>query len=152
MVVVGASRSYSSAAHTVSSEHSRLALRVHGARGGNHVLDADIRDYFGSIDQTKLLKLVARHQFRVTYSNTSVSPLAVGAYHSLHAPASSLPSVLDVTARTEAGLVMALRHRHVPAAAVQFHPESILSAAGGHGLALVRNAVSALVPAAADPG
>src|SRR5215204_434911 len=35
-------------------------LRVHGARGGNHVLDADIRDYFGSIDQTKLLKLVAQ--------------------------------------------------------------------------------------------
>jgi len=34
-------------------------LRVHGARGGNHVLDADIRDYFGSIDHTKLLKLVA---------------------------------------------------------------------------------------------
>ena len=36
------------------------ALRVHGARGGNHVLDADIRDYFGSIDHTKLLKLVAQ--------------------------------------------------------------------------------------------
>lgn len=35
------------------------ALRVHGARGGNHVLDADIRDYFGSIDHAKLLKLVA---------------------------------------------------------------------------------------------
>jgi len=35
-------------------------LRVLGARGGNHVLDADIRDYFGSIDQAKLLKLVAR--------------------------------------------------------------------------------------------
>ena len=34
-------------------------LRVRGARGGNHVLDADIRDYFGSIDQTKLLTLVA---------------------------------------------------------------------------------------------
>jgi group II intron reverse transcriptase/maturase len=34
-------------------------LRVHGARGGNHVLDADIRDYFGRIDHTKLLKLVA---------------------------------------------------------------------------------------------
>jgi RNA-directed DNA polymerase len=33
-------------------------LRVQGARGGNHVLDADIRDYFGSIDHTKLLKLV----------------------------------------------------------------------------------------------
>jgi group II intron reverse transcriptase/maturase len=34
-------------------------LRSHGARGGNHVLDADIRDYFGSIDHTKLLTLVA---------------------------------------------------------------------------------------------
>jgi group II intron reverse transcriptase/maturase len=33
---------------------------VLGARGGNHVLDADIRDYFGSIDQAKLLRLVAR--------------------------------------------------------------------------------------------
>jgi group II intron reverse transcriptase/maturase len=35
-------------------------LRVHGARGGNHVLDADIRDYFGRIDQQRLLRLVAR--------------------------------------------------------------------------------------------
>jgi group II intron reverse transcriptase/maturase len=35
-------------------------LRVLGARGYNHVLDADIRDYFGSIDQAKLLGLVAR--------------------------------------------------------------------------------------------
>jgi RNA-directed DNA polymerase len=35
-------------------------LRVHGVRGGNHVLDADIRDYFGRIDQTKLLTLVAQ--------------------------------------------------------------------------------------------
>jgi group II intron reverse transcriptase/maturase len=33
---------------------------VHGARGGHHVLDADIRDYFGSIDHTTLLTLVAR--------------------------------------------------------------------------------------------
>jgi RNA-directed DNA polymerase len=35
-------------------------LRRHGARGGNHVLDADIRDYFGSIDHDKLMTLVAR--------------------------------------------------------------------------------------------
>jgi group II intron reverse transcriptase/maturase len=33
-------------------------LRVQGARGGHHVLDADIRDYFGSIDQTKLMRLL----------------------------------------------------------------------------------------------
>jgi group II intron reverse transcriptase/maturase len=36
------------------------ALRKLGAKGGHHVLDADIRDYFGSIDHTKLMKLVAR--------------------------------------------------------------------------------------------
>jgi RNA-directed DNA polymerase len=35
-------------------------LRQRGARGGNHVLDADIRDYFGSIDHGKLMTLVAR--------------------------------------------------------------------------------------------
>ena len=35
-------------------------LRAHGARGGNHVLDADIRDYFGSIDHSKLMRLVER--------------------------------------------------------------------------------------------
>jgi retron-type reverse transcriptase len=35
-------------------------LRKRGAKGGNHVLDADIRDYFGSIDHEKLMKLVAR--------------------------------------------------------------------------------------------
>ena len=35
-------------------------MRTRGARGGNHVLDADIRDYFGSIDHKKLLTLVAR--------------------------------------------------------------------------------------------
>jgi group II intron reverse transcriptase/maturase len=35
-------------------------LRMRGAKGGHHVLDADIRDYFGSIDHEKLLKLVAR--------------------------------------------------------------------------------------------
>jgi group II intron reverse transcriptase/maturase len=43
-----------------SATQALETLRVHGARGGNHVLDADIRDYFGSIDHTKLLKLVAQ--------------------------------------------------------------------------------------------
>jgi anthranilate synthase len=72
------------------------------------------------------------------------SPLAVGAYHSLHAPAAMLPRALAVTARTESGLVMALRHAHLPIAAVQFHPESILSLGGGHGLTLIGNAVRLL--------
>jgi RNA-directed DNA polymerase len=43
-----------------SATQALEVLRVHGARGGNHVLDADIRDYFGSIDQTKLMRLIER--------------------------------------------------------------------------------------------
>src|SRR3989449_10103172 len=43
-----------------SATQALETLRVHAARGGNHVLDADIRDYFGSIDHTKLLMLVAQ--------------------------------------------------------------------------------------------
>ncbi len=78
------------------------------------------------------------------------TPLAVGAYHSLHAPAEMLPRELLITGRTEAGLVMALRHARLPMAAVQFHPESILSLGGGHGLALIANAVALLAPRAAS--
>jgi group II intron reverse transcriptase/maturase len=43
-----------------SATQALETLRTCGARGGNHVLDADIRDYFGSIDHHKLLRLVGR--------------------------------------------------------------------------------------------
>jgi group II intron reverse transcriptase/maturase len=43
-----------------SATQALETLRVQGARGGNHVLDADIRDYFGRIDHQRLLMLVAR--------------------------------------------------------------------------------------------
>jgi group II intron reverse transcriptase/maturase len=43
-----------------SATQALEVLRVQGARGGNHVLDADIRDYFGSLDQTKLMRLLER--------------------------------------------------------------------------------------------
>jgi anthranilate synthase len=75
-------------------------------------------------------------------------PLTVGAYHSLTARMSSFPhGELVVTAMNETGLVMAIRHRRLPVAAVQFHPESILSSAGGTGLALIANAVAGLARA-----
>jgi anthranilate synthase/aminodeoxychorismate synthase-like glutamine amidotransferase len=57
-------------------------------------------------------------------------PLTVGRYHSLHLPEATLPPCLRVTARTEDGLVMAMEHVSLPAAGVQFHPESILTPAG----------------------
>jgi anthranilate synthase/aminodeoxychorismate synthase-like glutamine amidotransferase len=58
------------------------------------------------------------------------SPLDVCRYHSLVVEAGSVPDGLEVSARDEQGLVMALRHRQLPVVGVQFHPESILTEHG----------------------
>jgi anthranilate synthase/aminodeoxychorismate synthase-like glutamine amidotransferase len=58
------------------------------------------------------------------------SPLVVGRYHSLVVDEPSLPSELEVTARTDGGVVMAMAHRRWPIFGVQFHPESILTEGG----------------------
>jgi anthranilate synthase len=65
----------------------------------------------------------------------------VGRYHSLFARRETLPACLEVTAETEDGVIMGVRHRELPIEAVQFHPESILTAEGDHGLRLMENAV-----------
>ena len=57
-------------------------------------------------------------------------PLEVGRYHSLCAQQSSLPDALEVTAKTERGEIMGVRHRSLPLEGVQFHPESVLTPAG----------------------
>lgn len=59
----------------------------------------------------------------------------VGLYHSWAADPMSLPAELQVTARSEQGVIMALRHRHLPACGVQFHPESVMTPDGAHLLA-----------------
>jgi anthranilate synthase len=51
----------------------------------------------------------------------------VGRYHSLHTRRLALPPVLRATAETEDGVIMAIEHRDRPIAAVQFHPESLLT-------------------------
>ena len=65
----------------------------------------------------------------------------VGRYHSLYARRETFPACLEVTAETEDGVIMGVRHRELPIEAVQFHPESILTAGDGHGLKLMENAI-----------
>ena len=65
----------------------------------------------------------------------------VGRYHSLFARRETFPACLEVTAETEYGVIMGVRHRQLPIEAVQFHPESLLTAGDGHGLKLMENAV-----------
>ncbi len=69
---------------------------------------------------------------------------AAGRYHSLFALREKLPASLRVTAQTEDGVVMALEHVERRVAAVQFHPESILTIRDDLGLRLVANAVREL--------
>ena len=57
-------------------------------------------------------------------------PFEVGRYHSLCAELKSLPDVLEVTAETDRGEIMGVRHRELPLEGVQFHPESVLTPKG----------------------
>ncbi|WP_207456199.1 anthranilate synthase [Azospirillum sp. SYSU D00513] len=68
----------------------------------------------------------------------------VGRYHSLVARRDRMPAELAVTAETADGQVMAVEHRTLPLAAVQFHPESILTQKDGVGLRLMGNVMSRL--------
>jgi para-aminobenzoate synthetase component 2 len=61
------------------------------------------------------------------------APFTATRYHSLAVDPTTLPAELEITARTESGVVMALRHRELPVEGVQFHPESVLTE-GGHRL------------------
>ena len=57
-------------------------------------------------------------------------PFEATRYHSLVIDAGSLPDVLEVVARTQDGEIMGVRHRELPIAGIQFHPESILTLEG----------------------
>lgn len=64
------------------------------------------------------------------------SPLTVTRYHSLAVEPSTVPEELEVTATTESGIVMGLRHRDLPLEGVQFHPESVMT---DHGHLMLAN-------------
>ena len=70
--------------------------------------------------------------------------VTVGRYHSLFAARDTLPSEIDVTAVADDGVVMAIEHRNLPVAAVQFHPESIMTLEGEAGHRIIENAIAML--------
>ena len=77
--------------------------------------------------------------------------VTVGRYHSLYAETESLPAELEVTARTSDGVIMGIEHRSLPVAAVQFHPESIMSLGQDAGIRMLENVVTRLIDRAKRP-
>jgi para-aminobenzoate synthetase component 2 len=80
------------------------------------------------------------HDGRTIYAGLP-SPFEATRYHSLIVEPTTLPSCLQVTARTAEGEIMGIRHESQAVEGVQFHPESILTE---HGMQLIRNWLEAL--------
>jgi anthranilate synthase len=80
------------------------------------------------------------------------SRFVAGRYHSLYALPEALPDELEATAVSTDGVVMAVEHRSLPVAAVQFHPESIMTLRDGLGLRLLGNVLRLLRPGPAFSG
>ncbi|MBN8180791.1 anthranilate synthase component I [Roseibium aggregatum] len=73
------------------------------------------------------------------------APVVVGRYHSLYAKRETVPADIRVTAETDDGIVMAIEHEKEAIAAVQFHPESIMSLDQDAGHKIIENVVTRLV-------
>jgi anthranilate synthase/aminodeoxychorismate synthase-like glutamine amidotransferase len=89
--------------------------------------------YGGKVVRTAQLmhgkSCMIRHDANGIFSGIS-NPFQAGRYHSLAVDRSSFPSDLQVTAESDDGEIMALRHRQFPVHGVQFHPESVLTPDG----------------------
>ena len=85
-----------------------------------------------------------RHDGKGVFAGLS-NPFVATRYHSLIVLAETVPDDLEISARTEDGQVMGLRHRRFPIEGVQFHPESILTVEGKR---LLANFLGAPAPAA----
>lgn len=72
---------------------------------------------------------MVKHDGKTIYAGLS-QPFEAGRYHSLCADVNTLPAELELTAQTERGEIMGVRHRELPLEGVQFHPESVLTPEG----------------------
>ncbi len=70
--------------------------------------------------------------------------VTVGRYHSIFADPVNLPREMMITAQTTDGIVMGIEHESEPVAAVQFHPESIMTLGGDAGMRMIENVVAHL--------
>jgi anthranilate synthase/aminodeoxychorismate synthase-like glutamine amidotransferase len=75
--------------------------------------------------KTSLIK----HDGKSVFEGIS-QPFEVGRYHSLCAETESLPDTLEITAVTDSGVIMGVRHKSLQIEGVQFHPESVLTPEG----------------------
>lgn len=72
---------------------------------------------------------MVKHDDKAVFAGLS-QPFEAGRYHSLCADHESLPDSLELTAQTERGEIMGVRHKELPLEGVQFHPESVLTPEG----------------------
>lgn len=114
-----------------------------------------IAEYFGGrlYNQSKVAHGVQREVLKTDPRSLLLKSLPkkfkVGLYHSWAVDEKSLPPELKVTAKSTSGVVMALEHRFLPIAGVQFHPESIMTE---NGLQILKNWLEAYaLPSAIDP-
>ncbi len=111
-------------------------------------LQALAEDYGGELRQLREPVHGKPSRIRISRPGTVFSGLpkevTVGRYHSIFADPARLPEAFVVTAETEDGVVMAIEHRDEPVAAVQFHPESIMTLGQNAGMRMIENVVAHL--------
>jgi anthranilate synthase len=111
-------------------------------------LQALTEAYGGNLRQLNLPMHGKPSRIRINHPGKVFSGLpktiTVGRYHSIFADPSRLPDDFTVTAETEDGVVMGIEHESEPVAAVQFHPESIMTLGGNAGMRMIENVVAHL--------
>ena len=110
-------------------------------------LQGIVEHFGGALDQLEVPMHGKSSVIKVTGGrlfDTLPEQFLAGRYHSLFARADDLPGVLEATAQSDDGVVMAVEHRDLQIAAVQFHPESIMTLGEEAGMRLVANAVRIL--------
>ncbi len=111
-------------------------------------LQALAEAYGGTLRQLRIPMHGKPSRIRVSKPERIFSGLpkevTVGRYHSIFADPERLPDDFLVTAETEDGVIMAFEHKKEPVAAVQFHPESIMTLGHNAGMRMIENVVTHL--------